>query len=228
MESRRFNASWVYETEEDNVGRRRERYSGDRVLLRVDARLLCTAVCGRKGALVMIERWMPVVGHEKTYAVSDHGNVRSCDREWQQPSRRGTMHTHRIRGRLLRPGRATAGHQTVALGRDNSRLVHQLVLEAFLGLAPTDCEARHLDGNPANNRFDNLVWDSRSNNGRDKKWHDGCRTYRLSPTQVREIKTALLKPSLGLQRRLGHDYGVSESTISCIKLGKIHVDVYGD
>ena len=96
------------------------------------------------------EQWKPVPGYENQYEVSDKGNVRSYRRS--------------VTPRLLKPGRMTAGHLSVALGRNNSRCVHELVLLAFVGPAPYKHECRHLNGDPADNRLENLVWGTRSEN----------------------------------------------------------------
>jgi hypothetical protein len=45
-------------------------------------------------------------------------------------------------------------------GKTKSFLVHQLVLEAFVGPRPKGYHACHNDGNPHNNRVDNLRWDT--------------------------------------------------------------------
>ncbi|MDI1263898.1 MAG: NUMOD4 domain-containing protein [bacterium] len=172
-----------------------------------------------------LEIWKSVVGHAGEYEVSNLGRVRSLDREWPQVSRSGAVYTHHKRGRVLRPGRATAGHLTVALGRGNSRLVHHLVLEAFVGPCPAGHECRHLNGQEDCNALSNLKWDTRGNNTRDKKWHRGCSRYILTPPQIVEIKRAQQRPYVGQGRALAARYGVHESTISCVKLGKIHIDV---
>lgn len=49
-------------------------------------------------------------------------------------------------------------------GIQSFRLVHQLVLEAFIGPRPAGMMACHNDGNPANNRVENLRWDTQSSN----------------------------------------------------------------
>ena len=38
------------------------------------------------------------------------------------------------------------------------RLVHRLVLEAFVGLRPAGMQCRHIDSDPTNNRLENLRW----------------------------------------------------------------------
>lgn len=172
-----------------------------------------------------LEIWKPVVGFEGAYEVSDLGRVRPLDRSWQQLSRGGSLHTHTMKGRVLKPGPMPGGHLSVAIGNGNSRCVHDLVLRAFIGPPPKGTEARHLDGDEKNNRFANLVWDTRGNNARDKKWHKGCSRYKLSPKETRKIKIALARPYYGIGADLARRFDVSESTISLIKYEKVHIDV---
>lgn len=174
----------------------------------------------------MSEVWKPVVGFEGVYEVSNMGRVRSLDRLTTQRAKGGGTCERYRKGVLLRPGKATAGHLTVALGRGNSRLVHHLVLEAFVGPKPPGLECRHLNGVENDNRLENLRWDTRGNNSRDKKWHRGAATYKLSPSDINVIKTELAKGVVG--RRLAERFGVSESNVSCIKRGVIHCDVIGN
>ncbi len=100
-----------------------------------------------------MEIWRPVAGRDR-YEVSSLGRVRSwCKREG-------------IEGRLDKPLIKSQrihrdGYSTVKLCMPHGkvdRLVHQLVLETFVGPCPKNMETRHLDGNPANNRLENLKW----------------------------------------------------------------------
>ena len=169
----------------------------------------------------MRERWRPVVGHEGCYEVSDTGRVRSLPRTWRQKSRGGGTHQHTMVGKVLRPGAASSGHLSVVIGRGNSRLVHQLVLEAFVGPRAPGDECRHLNGDPADNRLVNLAWGSRSDNLRDKKWHGVTR--KLSVADVRVIKRGLADGRCG--RAIAAAFNVHESTVSAIKHGRFHTDV---
>lgn len=116
------------------------------------------------------EKWLPVVGYEGVYDVSDLGRVRSLDRT----DSRG----HRIRGRLLKlVSKAETGpdsRQTVSIhwgGVQRTRLVHHLVLEAFIGPRPDGMEACHGDGDARNNAVSNLRWGTHQSNEADKLAH---------------------------------------------------------
>lgn len=114
-----------------------------------------------------VERWLPVADCEG-YDASDRGRVRSW---WKRGWQRGLMPEPRI----MSPGLAGAGYAMVTLcppGKPRRHAyVHHLVLEAFVGPCPLDMECRHLDGNPANNRPDNLAWGTKQENTADKVVH---------------------------------------------------------
>lgn len=115
------------------------------------------------------ERWLPVPEHEGLYEVSDYGRIRSLDRVSEYAGRR-----RRIRGRILRPRPMLSGHLQVHLAKDGvneNRLVHHLVLLAFVGPRPDAMEGCHNDGDPANNRVGNIRWDTRSANCYDRVRH---------------------------------------------------------
>lgn len=114
----------------------------------------------RKSAM---EIWKDIPGHEGEYQVSDMGRVKSMPRRVRLVAG-GTETTRQVSERILRPGRAASGHVSVALGLGNSRLVHQLVLEAFVGPRPDRHEVLHLNHIPDDNRLVNLKYGTRSEN----------------------------------------------------------------
>lgn len=94
--------------------------------------------------------------------------------------------------------------------RGNKRIVcvHILVLEAFAGPRPLGAEACHRNGNPSDNRLENLYWGSHADNMKDMTQHGTHRntaktecirghefsasnTY-LSPDGKRYCRTCLL------------------------------------
>ena len=137
----------------------------DRYRARKKERLQVPAASTRKED-GMTENWKPVVGYEGLYEVSDHGNVRSLDREVETSNQHGSF-VRKYKGRALNPKANTNGRLQVNLCRDGQmswRLVHRLVLEAFRGSCPDGHECCHYDDDPTNNRLENLRWDTRSEN----------------------------------------------------------------
>lgn len=110
------------------------------------------------------ENWKPVVGHEGAYEVSDLGRVRSLERRVRLVTRQAGETTRRVPERVLRPGATQSGHLSVAIGKNNSRAVHQIVMQAFVGPCPDGCEVLHLNHDPADNRLANLRYGTRSEN----------------------------------------------------------------
>jgi HNH endonuclease/NUMOD4 motif len=101
--------------------------------------------------------WADVEGFSN-YCVSSTGQV------WSRPRRR-------TQGGLLALDTTAKGYMYVTLTREGKSrvvLVHHLVLLAFIGPRPVGLETRHLDGNAANNRRENLAWGTSSENEYDK------------------------------------------------------------
>jgi hypothetical protein len=98
--------------------------------------------------------------------------------------------------------------------------VHRLVLEAFVGPCPEGLETRHLDGNPSNNRLENLVWDTHANNMADGIRH-GTRPRgeshwqsKLTDRKVRQVRR-LAAMGQGYTE-IGRRFGVNEHTIRSV------------
>ncbi len=121
----------------------------------------------------------------------------------------------------LKPAPVTnaPGHLFVRLAYGQPRLVHRLILEAFVGPCPPDMECCHNpDPDPANNALGNLRWGTRSDNMRDMIAHGRCSTpaAKLTSEQVSAIRAT----SGMSQGSLARKHGVTQGTISCILAGK--------
>lgn len=158
------------------------------------------------------ETWAPVTvpDFEDLYEVSDLGHVR-----------RGPT------GRILKPGLHPKGYHGVVLsgrGKRASVLIHKLVLEAFVSPRPDGLEARHLDGDPTNNRLSNLIWGTSSENELDKRRHgtsqQGARNAmnKLTEEQVREIISRYANGES--QRALAVTFGIRQPQVSRIVTGQ--------
>lgn len=119
----------------------------------------------------MNEEWRPVKGFQGYYEVSNQGRIRSLDRVVPH-ARFGTV--RRKGGLLTACKKNKRGHLGTTLcinGTEHQVWVHVLVLEAFVGPCPPRMECRHLNGNPADNRLENLRWGTRKENSADRKAH---------------------------------------------------------
>lgn len=67
----------------------------------------------------------------------------------------------------------SAGHsgRLLAMIDQRTRLVHQVVAEAFHGPRPAGLETRHLDGDLLNNRSENLAYGTHGDNVADSVLH---------------------------------------------------------
>lgn len=156
---------------------------------------------------------MPVVGYESLYEVSDLGRVKSRDRV--DPLGRPRE------GQLLTPAGLRHLHVTLSdRGAKKQRTVHRLVLEAFVGPAPEGTEGCHWDGDPKNNRLDNLRWDTRIANIQDAIRHGTFvgRGATLNADAVRDIRAG---KAAGLTyREMAMMHGVTRGTIYAVVSGR--------
>lgn len=117
------------------------------------------------------EVWKPIVGFEGEYEVSNLGRVRTVEHVVVRRNGIPQSIPARIRKTYAHP---KTGHLAVRL-RSRDRVfrsgVHQLVLEAFVGPRPEGHEGCHHDGDPTNNRLDNLHWGTKSENNLDRVRH---------------------------------------------------------
>lgn len=173
----------------------------------------------------IIEEWRPIAGYEGVYEVSDQGRVRSLDRLVRANS--GWRSTG-IRYFTPSSSGKNRKYKKVLLRNPKKQyLVHRLVLEAFVGPRPDNCEARHLDGDPSNNRLDNLAWGTKAENEADKIKHGTLLCGTANPaSKLTEADVLRIRASNKRQVDLAQTYGVSQAAISAVRLRKIwkHVD----
>ncbi len=147
--------------------------------------------------------WNPIIEYPGYY-VSTEGMVFS--------SKRGSLQS-------LKPIMNKCGHLYVFLYRDglmSKEWVHRLVLRAFTRDPFPNEECRHLNGNPADNRLENLTWGTRKENANDTILHgrspvgERSGTHKLTERDVLEIRKKCGSKTL---RRLGFEYEVSHTCI---------------
>lgn len=116
------------------------------------------------------ERWMPVVGFEGYYSVSDRGQVRSETRVVARCS----GGSHYVQGRILKTPLSVRGYAVASLwanGIGTMKNVHRLMLEAFDRPMFAGDVCRHLNGDKTDNSLENLRWGTQKENGADSVRH---------------------------------------------------------
>lgn len=162
------------------------------------------------------EIWKDVVGWEGFYQVSNLGRVKSLTRRVVRSDGRVCW----CQGQILKLNTShNQGYLMVSLVRNSKythRLVHHLVLEAFVGPRIGKQEGCHEDGIKRNNRADNLRWDSRQGNCKDRVKH-GVNGHKLAPDQIKKIRR-LRQRGLS-QQAIADRFGVSQVMIGNIVRG---------
>ena len=100
---------------------------------------------------------MKLIPRFSNYSVTKDGRV------WSH-NKKGWMHAMKT----------SFGHLRVNLyskGTCETRTIHQLVLETYIGSRPKNKECRHLNGDKRDNRLANLCWGSHSENIQDAVRH---------------------------------------------------------
>jgi len=164
----------------------------------------------------MKEQWRDIPDYEGVYQVSDRGRV------MRVRAAQGTQ-----KGLILRQCNLR-GYKQVGLTKCSKRenfLVHRLVAEAFLGLAP-GLEVNHLNGVKHDNRLANLEWATSSQNhlhrvhvlGQKLPAGEDCPASKLAANQVREIRRRSKAGERG--SAIAKDFPVGGNAIYLILNGK--------
>ena len=165
------------------------------------------------------EEWRNIPGYEGKYQASSLGRIKSLRRMVRGRTPSGTPFLRSVPERILKPGvYCKAGHLSVVLGHgEKGRPVHQLVALTFLGKYPPGMEVLHVNGDPTDNRAENLRYGTRTQNILDMYYQGGI-WRKLSTTDVQSIRRMLDEGIKG--RDIAKKFSVSENTISSIKRGK--------
>lgn len=159
------------------------------------------------------ENWLPVVGYEELYEVSDLGNVRR---------------TRKYNNSKDTPLRACMGKHYFAValskgGTAKTRLIHLIVCDAFLGIPKGLC-VNHKNGVKTDNRLENLEVVTRKENER-HKWDvlkTGAKNNAKITQDIADHIRVLRATGLTL-KAIGDQYGITSNNVSQITRGRTWV-----
>ncbi len=169
-----------------------------------------------QNTLIGYEKWVPVVGYEGIYDVSDHGRVR------RMKAGQGA-----VAGKILKSCINTGGYPQIQLRKNGAMhtiSLHRLVASSFIGPCPSGKEINHLDGDKTHNYPYNLEYTTHKENHRHAS-HIGllnpargerCPRARLTEQDVHTIRRLLPIQS---QASIARKFGVVRQAIFAISRG---------
>lgn len=151
------------------------------------------------------EKWLPVVGYEDYYQISDQGNIFSF------------FTSRPIKAFLTRKGYLRVDF------KGKKFLVHKLIMETFVGKEPK-LQVNHKNGIKTDNRLENLEWTTAQQNV-DHAWGlglvprpTGSKHPRATITEedVVKIRVAKITKSYGLNA-LAKDFNTTREVIKKVR-----------
>jgi hypothetical protein len=169
--------------------------------------------------------WLPIVGYEGLYEVSNDGQVKSIDRIVVYPDGK---QPRKFKGKLLKQclnvNKTYYGVRLSKQGKTKLWLTHQLVAIAFLGKKPKGCLVCHGPKGNLCNEVTNLSYGTPKQNAADqsrdgtKRYGEKCSWSKLTESEVLEIKNLYLKGVQG--KDLAIKFSISRSRVCDIVKGR--------
>lgn len=168
-----------------------------------------------------MEKWLPIVGYENFYEISDQGRVKTVAR--LVPSKCGSI--RHVSERIRSANGRSNGYPVVNLSIRNkvtTRTIHVMMLEAFIGPRPSPLhDACHENDQREDNRLENLRWDTKKANKEDAfkngKAPHGEKVGLSKLTKEQAIK---IFHDHRNSKIIAAEYSVNKSTITKLKRGK--------
>jgi hypothetical protein len=169
--------------------------------------------------------WLPVVGYEGLYEVSNDGQVKSIDRIVIYPDEK---QPRKFKGKLLKQclnvNKKYYGVRLSKQGKTKLWLTHQLVAIAFLGKKPKGHLVCHGSRGSLCNEVTNLSYGTPKQNAADqlrdgtKCYGEKCSWSKLTESDVLEIKNLYTKGVQG--KDLAMKFSISRSRVCDIVKGR--------
>lgn len=177
---------------------------------------------------MITEIWKPVAGYEGLYEASSLGRVKSLERVVMKRHSSGAAMRQVYKERILQPLPNSEGYLVTKigiLGWKRKLGIHEMVLRAFSGEPKLGQITRHLNGNPSDNRPENLAWGTHFENMADRKRHGRYKKRgehvmaKLTQADVDYIRASSKSP-----KDLSAEFGIGFSQISRVRRNQSWVD----
>ena len=167
---------------------------------------------------VDVEPWRDIPGYEGIYQASNTGNIRTCEGKTTYTELRGVRHWNQrtMKQKLNNNsrGRADARVSLWKDGKERTWLVARLVGLAWCEGYKDGMTINHINGNPLDNRSENLEWISLAENIR-KGFETGLYAKCRKPVQLENEHGTMTFESMaaadrGIGRNRGYISGVAK------------------
>lgn len=172
---------------------------------------------------ILNEVWVDIPGYEGLYCVSNLGKIRSEERIVYYGDHRSSRTNKSFIRKLTK--NTSNDYFIITLSREGiakTFYVHFLVALSFIGPRPDGADIRHKNGDPTDNRADNLCYGSRSDNMQDAILHGTLRIGErhadcsLTTKDVRAIVMSHLSA-----QSLSSTYNIRPETVNKIRRGDV-------
>jgi len=164
-----------------------------------------------------MEQWRDIPGYEGIYEASTDGRIRSADGKITSNSRYSVRHWKQRIIKQKHQARSTGKTDArVCLwkdGKEKTHLVSRLIAMSWCEGYEDGMTVNHIDGNPENNRADNLEWITLKENIQ-KGFEDGLYTGMKPCVLIAEDGSEIKFPSLSAASRyLGRSKGYASEAV---------------
>ncbi len=175
----------------------------------------------------MDEIWRDLKGFEEYYEASNHGRIRSKERKIEMLAN-GKYPCLKIKKSVILKPRLSLGRNASAICHNGIRIdfwTHRLIAETFIPNPKNLTDINHIDGNPSNNKIENLEWCTRSENMQHAhrtgliKMPKGSKHHSAKLTEEQVLLIRHRRSNGQTATALGKEFKVSQRTISeiCLK-----------